>query len=105
MATDLTSQHRIRINGQDYHLNDFKVHPAPPATITPAGIFPGVEEALRADGPPQPERYSFDTVTFGCDLTLEPGKSYDYSSPENQNRGLTILSGSLHKYRGVLQQS
>ena len=104
MALDFTNQDRIRIDGQDFPLYGFTVHyPAPAVTIPPAGIAPGVEEAMRAAGPPQPESYSFETVTFGCDLTLKPGDIYEYISSDNQHRQLKILSGSHRGYRGVLQ--
>ena len=103
MSIDFTGQHRIRIGGQDSPLYDFVVHPVPAATIPPAGIALGVEEAMRAAGPPPPQSYSVETVTFGCTSTLEHDKSYDYFSPQNQQRQLKILNETHRLYRGVFQ--
>jgi hypothetical protein len=100
MALDFTGQHRIRIGEQDYALHGFTVVPA---YIQPAGIAPGVQEAMRAAGPPQPQNYSFETVSFSCDITLDSGATYDYGSADNQPQKLKILSATHPKYRGVLQ--
>ena len=100
MALDFTNQHRIQIDGQDYPLYGFTVVPA---YIQPAGIAPGVQEAMQAFGPPQPQNYFFETVSFGCDLSLDSGKTYNYLSADNQQRPVKILTADQRKYRGVLQ--
>ena len=100
MALDFTNQHRIRIDGQDYPLHGFTVIPP---YIQPAGIAPGVQVAMQASGPPQPQNYFFETVSFSCDLTLDGDTPYDYYSAANQPQKLKILTADLPKYRGVLQ--
>jgi hypothetical protein len=100
MAIDFPGQHRVRINGQYYPLYNFAVIPP---YIPPAGVAPGVEEAMRAESPPQSPVSYYETVAFGCDLTLIVGQIYDHFSPENQQRRIKILTAEKQKYRGVFQ--
>ncbi|SRR6266536_2379055 len=100
MKLDFTKNHRVTIDGQDYPLHGFKMHPKKTqSTIPPAGISREAEAAMSAETAKGAVDWS-GSSEFSCDFTLNVGEVYDYTPPSGATEKIQILDRNGHNYRG-----